>query len=252
MIGLYSFAGVKVQIESLYERVHRFCADYAVSGDADLNVVIHPQDIDRERYFFERVQRRENLNDPCPQPESLELLAVYRLIATAITKWNVFLMHGSAIAVDGKAYVFTARSGTGKSTHSRLWREMLGERAVMVNDDKPLIRLAEDGTAMIYGTPWNGKHRLGENIAVPLKAICILERSADNRIQKITKNEAYPMLLQQTNRPEDPDALKRTMLMLDRIKVDFWRLGCNMDPGAAELSYRTMSGDAATDEPAAR
>ena len=154
---------------------------------------------------------------------------------------DTFLFHGSAVAVDGAAYLFTARSGTGKSTHTRLWREMLGDRAVMVNDDKPLIRLTEDG-AVVYGTPWNGKHRLGTNISVPLKAVCILERAKQNTIRAITREEAFPMLIQQSYRPLDPAALAKTLSLVDRLSrtVSLYRLGCNMDPEAAELSYNIM------------
>ena len=104
----------------------------------------------------------------------LETLAVCRKIAERMPEHNTFLFYGSCIAVDGAGYVFTAKSGTGKSTHTRLWRELLDNRATMVNDDKPLIRIADDD-AIIYGTPWDGKHPLSHNIAVPLKAICILE-----------------------------------------------------------------------------
>ena len=104
----------------------------------------------------------------------LETLAVCRRIAERMPEHDTFLFYGSCIAVDGAGYVFTAKSGTGKSTHTRLWREMLGVRAVMVNDDKPLIRIADDGS-VIYDPPWDCNHHLSHNIAVPLKAICILE-----------------------------------------------------------------------------
>ena len=181
------------------------------------------------------VQSEENRN------KELELLAVYRRIAEQMPFRDTFLFHGSAVAVDGAAYLFTARSGTGKSTHTRLWREMLGDRAVMVNDDKPLIRLTEDG-AVVYGTPWNGKHRLGANISVPLKAVCILERAKQNTIRAITREEAFPMLIQQSYRPLDPAALAKTLSLVDRLSrtVSLYRLGCNMDPEAAELSYNIM------------
>ena len=111
----------------------------------------------------------------------------------------------------------------------------------MVNDDKPLIRLTEDG-AVVYGTPWNGKHRLGTNISVPLKAVCILERAKQNTIRAITREEAFPMLIQQSYRPLDPAALAKTLSLVDRLSrtVSLYRLGCNMDPEAAELSYNIM------------
>ena len=81
----------------------------------------------------------------------LETLAVCRKIAERMPEYDTFLFHGSCIAVDGVGYLFTAKSGTGKSTHTRLWRELLDNRATMVNDDKPLIRIADDGL-VIYGT----------------------------------------------------------------------------------------------------
>ena len=154
-------------------------------------------------------------------------------------EYDTFLFHGSAVAADGAAYIFTAKSGTGKSTHAALWREMLGERAVMVNDDKPLLRVHLDGTATVYGTPWDGKHHLSHN-AVPVRAICILERAHENRIRRITKAEALPMLIQQAYRPADPAALQKTLMLLDRLNVKLFRLGCNMDLSAARLSYNAM------------
>ena len=155
---------------------------------------------------------------------------------------DTILFHGSVIAVDGIGYLFTAKSGTGKSTHTRLWREMLGERAVMINDDKPLISLSENGI-MVYGTPWDGKHRLSTNIGVPLKAVCILERAEENRIVPITKKDAYNMLMQQVYKPSDPQKLIKTLQLIDRLaeNVKLYRLGCNISPQAAEIAYRTMS-----------
>ena len=150
-------------------------------------------------------------------------------------------MHASAIAVDGEAFLFTAPSGTGKSTHVRLWRELLGERAVMINDDKPLLRVA-DGKATVFGSPWNGKHRLGANTSAPVRAICFLERSTENRIREVPPAEIYPGLLAQTYRPENAEALLRTLKLLKRLQqcVRFYRLGCNMNPDAAVLSYQRM------------
>ena len=111
----------------------------------------------------------------------------------------------------------------------------------MVNDDKPLIRVSYDGVT-VFGTPYNGKHRLGSNIAVPLKAICILCRAEKNTIRKITKSAAYTMLLQQSYRPSDSAALVKTLTLIDRMtdRIALWRLGCNMDISAAELAYKTM------------
>lgn len=242
MTGTYRIGGRRIAIQSLFSRVHNYCQDYACEGAADLTVSVTRADIDYERERSAREDRAEGRVVREYPDAYLEELAVYRKIAEWMPGRDTFLFHGSAIAVDGVTYLFTAKSGTGKSTHARLWRELLGERAEMVNDDKPLIRVTETGEAVVYGTPWNGKHRLGSNISVPLKAICVLERSAENHIGKIDRAEALPTLLQQAYRPADPAALAKTLALIDRMKVEYYRLGCNMEIGAAELAYNTMKG----------
>ena len=155
--------------------------------------------------------------------------------------YDTILFHGSVIAVDGAAYVFTAKSGTGKSTHTALWRRLFGDRAVMVNDDKPLLHVGDVVTA--YGTPYDGKHKLSNKIAVPVKAVCILERAEENSIVKITRSEAYPMLVQQAYRPVDIAAMQKTLSLIDKMadSVELYRLGCNMDPDAARVAYEGMN-----------
>ena len=101
-----------------------------------------------------------------------------------------------------------------------------------------------DAGATIYGTPWDGKHRLSTNIAVPLKAVCILDRAEQNAICLISAGEAYPMLLQQAYRPLDSMALSKTLTLIDRLAsaVCLWRLGCNRDIEAARVAYEAMKG----------
>ena len=237
----YQIAGKVIEITSLHKSVHRYCKDYAVSGKADFCVKTCESDIEYERERSAKNDIAEGREISEWSDSYLEELAVYRKIAEKMPEYDTFLMHGSAIAVDGSAYLFTAKSGTGKSTHTRLWREFLGERALMVNDDKPLINISESGVT-IYGTPYNGKHRIGNNISMPLKSICILERASENFIEKIDKSQAYKMLLQQVYRPRDVFALKKTISLIDEMceKVTFYRLSCNMDISAAELAFNTM------------
>ena len=243
MTKTYKIAGKKIQISSVYERVHEYCKDYLSGGTPDFTVEITQDDIEYERLRSARTAEFEG-REPRNSPDDyLEELAVYRKIAEIMPRYDTFLFHGSAVAVDGVGYLFTAKSGTGKSTHTRLWREYLGEKAVMVNDDKPLIKCSECGI-IVCGTPYNGKHRLGSNIALPLKAVCILERAAENSIRRIDKSEAYPMLIQQTYRPDDPVALANTLSLIDRLadSCELYRLGCNMDISAAEVAYNAMKG----------
>ncbi|MBQ1555213.1 MAG: hypothetical protein IIZ68_07125, partial [Clostridia bacterium] len=205
MRSSYRIADRMIQIQSICPDVHTLCADYRAEGALDFAVETTQADIDLEREKSAREDAAQGIPTRQFSDGYLETLAVYRKIAERMPEYDTVLFHGSCVAVDGAGYLFTAKSGTGKSTHVRLWRELLEERAVMVNDDKPLIRLTDTG-AVIYGTPWGGKHRLSANISVPLKAICILEREAQNAIRPITTGEAYPMLLQQIYRPMDPAA----------------------------------------------
>ena len=228
----YDFAGKTVEVNSLNEAVHNYCAAYITDAPADFVVTTTQEDIDYERSRAEI---------PGLSDGYLEELAVYRKISEKMPYYDTILFHGSVVAVDGVAYLFTAASGTGKSTHVALWRKLFGERAVMVNDDKPLLHIGDEVTA--YGTPYDGKHKLSNRIAVPLKAICILERASANSIVPVTKSEAYAMLIQQAYRPNDVFALQKTLELVDKMadKVGLYKLSCNMDIEAAQVAYDGMN-----------
>ncbi|SDB57121.1 hypothetical protein SAMN02910317_02974 [Ruminococcaceae bacterium FB2012] len=237
----YKIAGKVIEICSLHEQVHKYCAEYQTDEQPDFSITTSQSDINSERERNVRTAEAECRKTYDASDSYLEELSVYRKIAERMLDFDTFLFHGSCVSVDGEGYLFTAKSGTGKSTHTRLWREYLGERAVMVNDDKPLIRADGKGIT-VFGTPYNGKHRLGANISVPLKAVCILERSAENRIEQITRKQGYTMLIQQTYRPSDPLLMQKTLTLIDRLAegVKLYRLGCNMDIEAAKVAYEGM------------
>ncbi|MBQ3567149.1 MAG: hypothetical protein IJA12_08210 [Oscillospiraceae bacterium] len=241
--GKYKIADKVVEINSIYIQVQDLCADYSCDDNADFSVTVSQSDIDFERDKSAAEDIKEGIPTRVFSDSYLETLAVYRQITEHLLDDDVLLFHGSVIAVDGEGFLFTAKSGTGKSTHTRLWRKFFGERAFMVNDDKPLIRLTDNG-AVVYGTPWDGKHRLSTNTSVPLRAICILERSAENHINKITRKDAYAMLMQQTHRPGNAVKMAKTLTLIDRLgeNVSLYRLGCNMDISAAEVAYNGMKG----------
>ena len=241
MTGTYKMAGKVIEIISLHEKVHDYCRDYRCDDAPDFSVSISQEDIDRERERSARNAAFEGRRIISYPDDYLEELAVYRMISEKMTEYDTFLFHGSCVAVDGEGYLFTASSGTGKSTHSRLWREYLGDRAVMVNDDKPLIRADGKGVT-VFGTPYNGKHRLGSNISVPLKAVCIIGRAEENSIVQVTKSEVYHILVQQAFRPDDPLLLHKTLVLIDRLAdgVKLYRLSCNMDITAAKTAYEGM------------
>ena len=233
-----ALAGEVIGVSALHDGLRTFCKDYLTDAPASFHVVITPADIAFEREKSCREAAVEGFPPDEYSDEYLETLAAYRKIAERLIDRDTLLFHGSCISVDGDAYLFTAKSGTGKSTHTRLWQKQFGSRAVMINDDKPLLKLNEQGVT-VYGTPWDGKHRRSTNIACPLKAICILTRSEENRIQRIDKKAALPMMLQQSYRPADPAALRKTLALVDRLSSSaaLYKLGCNMEPEAAQVAY---------------
>ena len=232
-------ADKRIRIKQLYDGIREYCKEYIVSdSSADLTIQTTTEDIAYERQCS---NKEAGINGEVYTDAYLETLAVYRKIAEWMPMQDTLLLHGSVIAVDGKAYLFTASSGTGKSTHTRLWREFFGNRAVMINDDKPLLWITKD-SVIAYGTPWDGKHRLSTNTHAPVVGICILRRGKENKIREITAREAYPMLLQQCYRPMDKQAMIRTMQVLDQLKerVSFYELYCNISQEAVEVAYNRM------------
>ena len=229
-------ADITAQVHCQYPETQAFCRDYLTDSEPQFAVTITEDDVNAERKHFFDGNRIAGFY--------LEELALYRKLAEKLITYQIYLLHGSAIAVDGEVYVFIAVSGTGKSTHTALWRKLLtqqGHEVLMVNDDKPLMKLCDD-RLYACGTPWNGQYRLSSDVALPVKAICSLNRSPQNHIEAITPSEAFPTLLQQTYRPGDPELLIRTLDMLQKSmkRVTFYRLDCNMEDDAAVLSYQTM------------
>ncbi len=229
-------AEITAQVNCRYPETEAFCREYITESEPQFTVTITEDDTNSERRYFSDSNRIAGYY--------FEELALYRKLAEQLIAYQIYLLHGSAIAVDGEVYVFIAVSGTGKSTHTALWRKILpvqGHKVIMVNDDKPLMKL-RDNRLYACGTPWNGQYRLSQDVTLPVRAICILNRSPQNHIEAIAPSEAFPTLLQQTYRPDKPGLLIETLNMLqETLKcVSFYRLECNMEDEAAELAYQTM------------
>lgn len=236
MRKIYKIARKNIEIISVYNDVHRLCEKYECSCDTDFTIETEVSDIEYER-------KKADMPNKIYSDGYLETLAVYRKICEQMIRYNIILFHGSAVAVDGKAYLFTAKSGTGKSTHTALWRKYFGKRAIMVNDDKPLIEITESDV-IVYGTPWDGKHRLSTDTAVPLKAVCVLERGEENEIAKMKKREVYPVMIEQVYRSENVENMRSTLVLIDKLceKTALYRLKCNMDIEAAVIAFEGMRG----------
>ncbi len=235
-------AGCRAAVTSLFASTRDYCGKYLAEGAGDCHITVCREDLDFEQEALRLEAIEEGIRIRKFTDPFLERAAIQRQLAEFLFARNVLMTHGSTVAVDGKAYLFTAKCGTGKSTHTRLWRQLFGDRALMVNDDKPFLKIAEAGV-LACGSPWSGKHGLDTNITVPLQGICILDRGPENRIGSMAPEEALPMLLHQSYCPLDPEKYSRFEKLVQDLaeKTPLWHMYCNMDPEAAEVSHRAMS-----------
>ena len=113
-----------------------------------------------------------------------------------------------------------------------------------MNGDKPLIRVGEEVT--VYGTPWAGKEGMQKNAGVKLCGIVILERGAENSIERTTLSQVLPVLIQQSYRPNEKSELEKTLGLIGKLgsRIPLYRLKCNMLPEAALTAYNMLSKDA--------
>jgi hypothetical protein len=169
---------------------------------------------------------------------------IYRKLCEKLVDRNILLIHSAAIAVDGKAYLFTAPSGTGKTTHIKLWKKKFGDRAIIVNCDKPLISVTPE-EIRVWGTPWDGKEHWSTNTSVPIAGICQLGSGEENEICAASAADALSTLFAQTYRPTTEAGMRKTVQLLLEIsqRVPFWKLKCNMSSGAADVSFAAMKGE---------
>ena len=239
---LIKIAGYTAEVTSLFESTRDYCRNYLTGDSPNVSIAVSREDLAFEQAALRQEALEEGIRVRTFTDPFLERTAIQRKYAEFLFDHNVLMTHGSTVAVDGKAYLFTAGCGTGKSTHTRLWRQAFGARAVVVNDDKPFLKLTEEGV-LACGSPWSGKHGLDSNITVPLQGICILERGRENAIRRITPEEALPMLRHQSYCPLDSGkhARFKEQVRLLAEKTPLWHMHCNMDISAAEVSYRAMS-----------
>ena len=152
------------------------------------------------------------------------------------------MLHSSAVMVDGRVYLFSAPSGTGKSTHTALWLQYLGERAQIINDDKPAIRVIGE-KAYVYGTPWSGKTDQNRNVRGELAGIAVVKRAKENQIRRLNNKEAIFALLDQTPRSRIEKRVERLFQVIETLiqTIPIYELSCNMELEAAKLAYETMA-----------
>ena len=234
-------AGHTACVNALFESTPLYFGAYLTEEAPAFSVHVTREDIAFEQQDLLEEALREGFKPRTFTDPFLERAAIGRQFAEFLLEKGTLWLHGSAVALDGCGYLFTARSGTGKSTHTRYWREVFGDRAVMVNDDKPFVTLT-DGGALLHGSPWNGKHGLDTNITIPLRGICLLERGSENRILPASAADLLPLLEKQTYEPLTAEGAARSRDLLEALSqsVPLWRASCTKSPDAARIIAGAM------------
>lgn len=156
----------------------------------------------------------------------------------AIIRYGAMLLHSSAIMYGGKAYMFSALSGIGKSTHTRLWKQAFGDDVTFINDDKPVLRLNDSG-CIVYGTPFDGGSGVANNISAQLGGIIFLERGEENSIQRLdSTSEILKRLYFSTAHFVSKATAESMVSNFEKLVscADFYLLSCNMDISAAYVA----------------
>ena len=224
-------AGLCVGIDNRFDYIEKFAEDYLTDAIPDFTVSVTDDELAKEATMTE-----VSFSDGY-----LESIVAYRKIAERLPEYDAVVFHGAILATGGRAYAFTARSGVGKTTHTRLWISTLGADVHYLNGDKPIIRMI-DGVPYAFGTPWRGKEGYGVNESAPLSAIALLERGVTNSAVTVEPKDGAMRLMSQIYIPRTPRAAALTMRVANSIanSVRFVELKCNMDPEAAIVASRAM------------
>ena len=233
---VYLIAGIAVEYDGKYDTVVERSKKYlAEKGTQPLfRIETNPNVID--------MLRKEYPNADEAEYEYTDIGASFN---RKLLNYDGIMLHSSAVAVDGYAYLFSAPCGMGKSTHTQMWQKLLGEdKAVIINDDKPVIRKI-DGVYYAFGTPFSGKYDISINKGFPVKGICFVCRGDDNSIKQLKTEESVTPFLNQTIKPSDMESYDKMLDIVDDLlnTVSCYLLHCKADVEAAEISYNAMKGD---------
>lgn len=235
-MAIYRIADLLVKMTPKYERLRKYAEKYLCSEEASEEDAL---EIDLTDSYLEKKQKES----PYLTLEACEYVWSGVKFACRLIDLDGFVLHASAVSYKGDAYLFSADSGTGKSTHTGFWQEVFGkEETVIINDDKPAIR-QRNGVFYASGSPFSGKSDLSENVTVPIKALCFIHRSEKNEIKRMEPNEALELVLRQTLRPGKVDRLDRLILHLGDFieKVPVYSLGVTYSPDSAKFAYESLN-----------
>ncbi len=231
----YDIAELKILMTTYYDRVRNLAEEYLAKTDWDESD--HELDLGVEYY---ENQINDGLEDVTP--ENMEYVATGALFNRFLIVHDGLMLHSSAVVVDGYAYLFSADSGTGKSTHTNLWLEKFGDKAFIINDDKPAIRKIDDEW-YVFGTPWCGKNNTNKNAKAKLGAIVFLERSEENWIENESIQDAIKKFFRQTTRKLNKEQnMDKVLSTMEKVlsEVPIYKMGCNISEEAAKMAYEKI------------
>ena len=227
-------ADINICIDNKYDYLERLCRDYIIDKPCHIDMAVSVSD--------EQIKEEMSISESSFSEGYCEGICAYREICRRLPlEFGAYLFHSAVIEYGGDGFAFSAKSGTGKSTHIRLWRKRFGEGVHVVNGDKPILRFEGD-KLYAYGTPWCGKEGWQTNTRVPLKALCFIERAEENTIRRIGADEAVMRLFHQILTPQDLETVDSLFPLLDRTlrEIPCYVLGCNISEQAAEVAYNGM------------
>lgn len=232
------FADITIGIKTDSDYMKHFCKDYLSDGEPLFFVSTTDEAIKKEM---------ENTDEPTT-PGYAEALCIYREIAEKIPLYDRLVFHGAAIEYNGKAYIFTAPSGTGKTTHIGLWKKYLGDKVKVINGDKPIISNF-NSTITVYGTSYAGKERWQTNSFAPLCGICFLSQGKDNAICPISPSESFTKLYLQAYKPYTKEAMEKTISIIRSLcLLPCFSLSCDMSEQAVKASFEALTNEKYTEK----
>ena len=200
-------ADIPVGIEERFDNIVKITDGYTTEKEPIFTVKVTDEELEEEKTI-------SGINASSGYFEST---VVYRHIAEIMPNYDAFLFHSSVIDCGEYAFVITANSGVGKTTHSRIWLSEFSGEVEILNGDKPLVRFI-DGAPYVFGTPWRGKEGYGKPGKKPLKAIIFLERSKENYTKKIEPKEAVVRFMKQIYLPKrSPAMLAKTLSLANKL-----------------------------------
>lgn len=227
---VYKIADINILINPIYSYTKRLLEPYLTGSEE------YEFDASADLSEVEKCRKRNAVPAPA---ELCEGSVIYTKICKKMLEYyDGFFFHSSSLSVDGEGYLFTAQSGTGKSTHTALWRRVFGGKVVMINDDKPLVRKI-DGRFYVFGTPWMGKSCIGTNAKAPVKAIYVLSRGEENRVERVSPSKVFKELLEATLLPEGRENMGKLLGLYDELfsSAMLFKLVCRPDEDAARLAF---------------